>query len=187
MPLSSTIPLIATIALALVGYLLTYMTNLRLARRKDRLDRINRQLSEFYGPLYALMEASSRAWSELLAKIGNPSSPRTIEFSPENISTWRLWMIQVFMPLNRQMMTIVTRHADLIEGHNFPKCLEDLCAHVVCYEPVLERWKQEGFDSLTVRDNASVIDFPRRQLEPYIKHIYVSLKREQEQLLKKTQ
>jgi hypothetical protein len=186
MSLGSTITLAVSIILAGAGYLATYVINLRLARRKDRLDRINRQLSDFYGPLHALIEASNRAWAELLIKIGNPISER-MTFSAETITTWRLWMNHVFMPLNRQMMTIVVQHADLIVDGDFPKCLEDLCAHIVCYEPVIERWKQADFDSLEVQDNASVIDFPHAQLKSYVESCYSSLKREQADLLLRIQ
>ena len=35
------------VVVAVIGYFVTYRTNLRLAQRNDRLERINRQLSEF--------------------------------------------------------------------------------------------------------------------------------------------
>ncbi|MGW3123595.1 hypothetical protein ACWDBW_41915 [Streptomyces sp. NPDC001107] len=37
-----------TIAVAFVGYLATYLNNLPLSQRQERLSRVNRQLSEFY-------------------------------------------------------------------------------------------------------------------------------------------
>ncbi|MGW3321841.1 hypothetical protein [Streptomyces virginiae] len=44
------------------GYMMaTYVDGLRLAQRQARLARVNRQLSDFYGPLFALMAANSRA------------------------------------------------------------------------------------------------------------------------------
>jgi hypothetical protein len=47
---------------AVAGYLLTYRNNLRLSERKDRLDRVTRQLRDFYGPLFATASASKAAW-----------------------------------------------------------------------------------------------------------------------------
>jgi hypothetical protein len=41
-------------SVAVGGYFATYRHNLRLAARNDRLDRLNRQLEELYGPLIAL-------------------------------------------------------------------------------------------------------------------------------------
>ena len=50
------------VVVAVIGYFVTYRTNLRLAQRNDRLERINRQLSEFYGPLLALTRSSDQSW-----------------------------------------------------------------------------------------------------------------------------
>jgi hypothetical protein len=179
------VTLIVTVVLAFSGYLLTYMLNLRLARRKDYLGRVNRQLSEFYGPLYALTEASGRAWKELLAITGSP--PERMVFTEDNIHVWRRWVIHVFMPLDRKMMDIVVTHADLLVDQEFPSCLEDLCAHVVCYEPVIERWRQENVDSIALADNVSVIDFPAAEVQAYVKRCYDSLKREQTRLIAQIQ
>jgi hypothetical protein len=44
------------------GYFIRHRTDLQLAQRNDRLARINRQLSNFYGPLLALTEPSDEAW-----------------------------------------------------------------------------------------------------------------------------
>jgi hypothetical protein len=52
-----------SVLLALGGYLATYTYNLKLAQRKDRLDRVNQQLSELYGPLLALASSSGACWT----------------------------------------------------------------------------------------------------------------------------
>jgi len=54
--------LTVTVVLAFVGYWATYWNNLRISQHKDKLDRVNRQLKELYGPLYALGHASQIAW-----------------------------------------------------------------------------------------------------------------------------
>ncbi|MER6468031.1 hypothetical protein [Streptomyces collinus] len=51
---------VVTIGLAFVGYVVTYLNGLRLTQRQERLARVNRQLSDLYGPLFALTEANSR-------------------------------------------------------------------------------------------------------------------------------
>jgi hypothetical protein len=57
---------LVTIAVAVIGYIGTYGNNLRLAQRERRLERINRQLAELYGPLLARIEANHRAVREVL-------------------------------------------------------------------------------------------------------------------------
>jgi hypothetical protein len=46
--LSVVVTLVVTVFVAAFGYGATYLTNVRLARRKDHLDWINRQFSELY-------------------------------------------------------------------------------------------------------------------------------------------
>ena len=47
----------AAICIAVLGALLSYASTRRLDRAKARLDRLNAQLQEFYGPLYAIFQA----------------------------------------------------------------------------------------------------------------------------------
>jgi hypothetical protein len=135
MQISGVIALIVTIFLAAIGYVATYTMNLRLARRKDRLERINRQLSELYGPLNALNMAAMRAWTELQQRhalwgtdvyFTEAEADAMPPFTATAAETWRLWMTHVFMPLNRRMVEIVVNHADLLIEKNIPQCLQDL-------------------------------------------------------------
>jgi hypothetical protein len=102
---------LTTVCLALTGYLY----GLFLARRKDRLDRINRLLSHVYGPLYALTQIGSHAWSSF--RDGHrPYKGRFWKDGPPmsdaDADAFRLWIRSVFMPLNRQMMELVVNRAD---------------------------------------------------------------------------
>ncbi|MDF5758096.1 hypothetical protein [Spongiactinospora sp. TRM90649] len=185
MGLEAAITLGVTVLLAVAGLIVTYVTNLRLARRKDRLDRVSRQLAEFYGPLFALMEASDRLWGEMWPRQSfAPGTPRP---TPSQMATWRRWMTHVYMPLNRRMAEIVITRADLLVEDHLPKCLEDLCAHVIGYEAVLAHWQEDGFDSADWKDHISLIDFPRNGLWPYVQHSFTTLKREQARLLAQVQ
>jgi hypothetical protein len=50
------------VCVAAIGYFIRYRIDLKLEHRRDRLERINRQLSEFYGPLLALTRSSDESW-----------------------------------------------------------------------------------------------------------------------------
>jgi hypothetical protein len=56
----------STVAFAIlsgvVGFLAKGFYDLWAARRNDRLERVNQQLRELYGPLYALNQADRHAW-----------------------------------------------------------------------------------------------------------------------------
>jgi hypothetical protein len=60
--LTTVVTVAVSVVLALAGYLATYAYDLRLARRKDQLERVNEQLSDFYGPLLALVDAGRASW-----------------------------------------------------------------------------------------------------------------------------
>jgi hypothetical protein len=179
MDVRTVVTISVTVALALLGYLFTYMNNLRLARRKDRLDRVDRQLRDFYGPLFALEQASTRVWKAFREKNrpdgaywGTPAPP-----SEDEGEVWRLWMKEVFMPLNTEMVKIITDHADLLEESEMPDILLELCAHVYGYKAVMRAWESGDF-----RKNTSVIDFPS-EISQYAASSYRNLKREQSRLL----
>lgn len=187
MQLSVVVPLVVTVFVAATGYAATYLTNLRLTRRRDHLDRVNRQLSELYGPLYAQAEAVDRAWCKFVAGGGNmwaASAPVTAE----QAATWRLWMSTVFMPLNRRMAETVVSHADLLREDTIPEPLKELCAHVACYEPIVARWQDNGFDSVQFDDHVSIAgNFPRKELDAYVRTSFEALKLEQARLLAQMQ
>jgi hypothetical protein len=168
----------ASVAVAFAGYIVTYGSGLRLARRKDQLDRINRQLSDLYGPLYALLQASNR----IFAEFGSRHSTPRFSWTREEATEWRTWVTTVFMPLNRQMVHAIVTHADLLIEEVMPDCLHELCAHVAGYEPVLQRWAAENFDAMEPAEHLSILDFPQ-SIQRYVDTSFAALKRKQTELL----
>lgn len=177
MDLNTALTLLVTVGLALVGYLYT----LFLARRKDRLKRINRQLSDLYGPLYALSSTGAHVWASFRSQhrpqkgsFWKPGS--TVE--DKDADAFRLWIQSVFMPLNRQMMDLVVNRADLLEGTEIPKCLLDLCAHISSYEALLVQWEHGDHAA-----NEPIVNFPRRELHEFAVKEFCRLKKEQDVIL----
>src|SRR5206468_1888036 len=104
-----------TVCLAFLGYVMTYTTNLRLAQRAERLARVNRQLSEFYGPVLAMSHATREAWdafrSEYRAQGGSYWDPKNPP-SEEEARVYRIWMSTVFIPINLRVYELVLSKAD---------------------------------------------------------------------------
>jgi hypothetical protein len=168
-------------SVAILGLLAAYATNLRLAQRAAKLERVNRQLSDFYGPLYALVNAADISWKAFRASHrpggpfwGDPNNPVT----ESQAAAWRLWMSQVFMPLNRQMRDLVVNHAELLEEDHMPACLLTLCAHVAAYQAILSRWEAKDYS-----EHWSTVPFPRAGLVTYSRQGYEFVKNEQHRLL----
>lgn len=160
------VTLSVTVLLALVGYFATYLNDLRLSKRKDRLNRVERQLKDLYGPLFSLIRVSNMAWDSFVTlyqadtTLWSPDSPPT----EKDWNIWRLWMREVFMPLNLEMAKVVINHADLLEETEMPECLLFLNAHVQTYKAVIKAW-----DSGDYSRHTSIIGFPREELLDYTK------------------
>jgi hypothetical protein len=165
-----------TILVAVAGYVATYLNNLRLTRRSDRLDRVSEQLSEFYGPLLALSSASRRTF-ETFVRTAQPGGEALLA-SEEREELFRLWTRHVFMPLNTRMVDLVTNKAHLLEEDYIPQFLLQLCAHVASYQAILRRWEKGDFT-----ERFAVVPFPGDVLENYAETTFASLKREQNNLL----
>jgi hypothetical protein len=167
---------------AVVGYLMTYRNSLRLNERKDHLDRVTRQLTDFYGPLLATASAGNAAWSAFRDRY-RPSGYFWSESGPpptaEEAAAWRRWMVAVFMPLNRRLRDVVVDHADLLDEDRVPQLLLDVCAHVATYEAVLKQWDEGDFS-----EHTALLNFPGKDLLDYAEAGFRRLKAEQHRLLR---
>jgi hypothetical protein len=176
------------ICVAAIGYFIKYRIDLKLEQRNDRLDRINRQLSEFYGPLLALTRSSGESW-QAFRKRYRPGGGSFWKTDPpptrEDAVAWRLWMTTVFMPLHQRMMDLVLQHAALIEEPEMPACLLTMCVHVAGYQAVLKEW-ETGEISVAREDNISIVNFPGQELADLAAAAFNRLKVEQASLLGST-
>lgn len=175
------LPVIAvaiTGAFALIGYAITYRNNLKLEQVRGRLDRVNRQLGDLYGPLLALVSGGTRARVAFLERY-RPGKRAFWEDTPneEEGAVWRLWMTEVFMPLNLQIEKIIVENTDLLDSDHMPEPFLDLVAHVEAYRTVIKRWGQADFS-----EYVSLLPFPSG-LQGHVEEEFARLKRLQGELL----
>ncbi len=163
-----------TILLALVGYLATFMSAQVLARRKDKLELVNRRLNEFYGPLYVASQAGNIAYRSLLKKQGKSQSFPILD---NEMKEWMLWMTTIFMPLNDEREEIIIKKAYLIVEEQMPQCLLDFVTHVVGYKAVVAKWAEGDYS-----ERRSTIGWPP-EFDAYVERSYAALKAKQTQLL----
>lgn len=173
---------IVTVGLAVAGYLATYVNGVRLAQRQARLARVNVQLSEFYGPLFAIMEANSRIYDSFSERYARPDGrdPFDHDVPPTEgeLAQWRTWATTVFIPNIQAMRDVVVGKADLLIEQEMPPALLQLCAHVSGYEITAARWAQGDYE-----EHLSGIPFPGRELQEYTRERFTRLKNEQAALL----
>jgi hypothetical protein len=176
----------ATILAAIMAAVLTYRNSVRLNQKRNRLARVNLQLEQLYGPLFALSLAIDSAWKAMMKK-HRPSAQTSLvggQAPTEDHQVWVDWITNVFMPLNRQMVEVIVHNAHLLssEGDTMPQCLLDLCAHVAGYEVVLKNWESGDFSQLL-----SLSLHPTDALLDYSVRTFRALRKEQAELLENTQ
>jgi hypothetical protein len=165
---------ILTVILALGGYLITSFSTHMLARRRDKLDLINKRLNEFYGPLYVASEAGNIAYRSLLNRQGKDKSDPILD---SEMKEWMLWMTTIFTPLNDIRERVIIEKAHLIIEERMPQCLLDFVTHVVGYKAVLAKWNEGDYV-----ERRSTIGWPP-EFDVYVRHSYASLKAEQTRLM----
>jgi hypothetical protein len=162
------------IVLAFVGYLATAWSAHMLARRKDKLEQVNRRLNEFYGPLYVASQAGTIAYRSLLKKQGKTQSFPILD---SELKEWMLWMTTIFIPLNEVREKIIIEKAYLIVEEQMPHCLLDFVTHVVGYKAVLAKWAEGDYS-----ERRSTIGWPP-EFDIYVERSYAALKAQQTRLL----
>ena len=165
---------ILTIIVAFAGYAITFLSAHILARRRDKLDLVNKRLNEFYGPLYVASEAGNIAYRSLLDKQGKTKSE---PITDEDLKDWVLWMRTIFIPLNEIREKIIIEKAHLIIEEQMPQCLLDFVTHVVGYKAVLRKWADGDFT-----ERRSTIGWPP-EFDTYVRASYATLKAEQMHLM----
>jgi len=171
--------LIVTIVIAIIGFVVKYVNDVAVARRKDKLERVNLQLKNLYGPLYAMSESSKIAWKKFRSKYRPTGSFFGTSTPPslEDLKAWRLWMSEVFMPLNLKKEKTIVENGDLIIEKEMPQCFIEFCAHVAAYKPVIKKWESGDYSEYLSANNFPV------EFDKYVKKSYETLKDEQSNLL----
>jgi hypothetical protein len=165
---------ILTILVAFTGYALTFLSAHMLARRRDKLELVNKRLNEFYGPLYVASQAGNIAYRSLLKKQGKT---RSEPITDEDLKDWVLWMRTIFIPLNEIREKIIIEKAHLIVEEHMPQCLLDFVTHVVGYKAVLQKWADDDYS-----ERRSTIGWPP-EFDLYVRNSYAALKAEQMRLM----
>jgi hypothetical protein len=165
---------ILTIIVAFAGYAITFLSAHVLARRRDKLDLVNKRLNEFYGPLYVASEAGNIAYRSLLTRLGKTQSYPILD---TELAEWELWLRAIFMPLNDVREKIIIEKAYLIVEEKMPQCLLDFVTHVVGYKAVLRKWNNGDYS-----ERRSTIGWPP-EFDVYVRNSYAALKAEQTRLM----
>lgn len=160
-----------TAIMALIGYFFTYWHRVRSEQRTARISLVNSQINDLYGPLYVLAEATSTAITTLRKRLGGIQVFRD-HTSPtqHELEEWKLWVTEVFIPLNNAMEEIILKRSCLIDGEELPECFLTFFAHNACYRVIIRKWSHGDLSELV-----SPIEYPD-DMHEYVRSTYEKLK-----------
>lgn len=172
----------AAVLVATLGAVLAHFSSQRLARRTAQLSRINQQLSDLYGPMFATLESNKTAYRAFLRlhrggaeKFHDP----TLEVPSEELKAiWRIWVAEIIQPGNRRVAELVKTQAHLLIDDEIPVPLLKFCAHVASWDAVIRQWEQGDVDQ-----SWSGIPHPGAEVDDYARRSLKLLKVEQQKLL----
>lgn len=161
-----------------LGWMITNRHTRQMTILRERLDLINRQLAEFYGPLYISCESSFAALKALEKKIDKGPNPLDDpNITEETLREYCHWMEHVFMPLNERREKVILEKSHLIRESYAPKCLLDFAAHVTTYRANMAKWNDEN-----IPEPFAHIEYPK-DLNEYASNGFIHLKKEQADLI----
>jgi hypothetical protein len=176
----------AAVCVAVLGALLSFIYSRQLQRRQARLERLNAQLRDFYGPLYAIFQANRIAHLRFVDTLRPGSStlfaPDVPPLNHEELRLWRLWAESAHRHRSTPAYEVIISRSHLLIEDEMPECLLRFCAHKAGYDVLIERWKQGDY-----REHLSVVRHPGDELHDYLQRSFATLKREQARELEATQ
>lgn len=111
----------------------------------SELERVGRQLEEFYGPLFYLVEESRLAIEDVMDHLKRDYVFPTDGPLPED--ELRFWLFRAendLMPRNEEMVALIQAKRALAEGETLPRILDALVEHQKSWRELHRRWKEQG-------------------------------------------
>lgn len=181
MDMGTSLTIIISVVLAIIGFLFSYFNNLSLERKKNRLERINDQLNYYYGPLLAVVQSNQQAWDNFIARYdNNPNFYKKDQSpTPQQVAEFHNWMIAVFMPNNEKLYEIIINRTSLLDEDVIPQVLLDLLAHILEFRMAFESRKDKHTEVAETRSK-----YPGKELLTYCEKTFEFLKTEQNKLIK---
>ncbi|GGQ53909.1 hypothetical protein [Kitasatospora griseola] len=171
----------ASILIAVLAYWLNHHGETRRSLRRARIEWVNSQLKDLYGPLLVLTETNEMAWSEYRTHhvVRNDDASADAPLLALEDAQWRSWVELVFAPAAQEMRKIITARGDLIIGEEMPPVVLEFCAHAASYDLLLANWNDIG------PSKSAPIRHPGSRFPSYVRESYGALKAEQALLLSK--
>jgi len=173
-PISAIIVLISGI----IGYFIKYYINKRHQKLNRTLEYLDKQINEFYWPLYVLTNAGKTLFNEIFDKCdktGFVESPS----SKKPVLEWRLWVEEIFIPMNERIEEIIFKKSYLVIEDTIDPCFIEFLDHSAQYKVLVKEWSLDVFLNFHTEKK-----YPKA-LKTYIEDRLAKLRKEQRRIREK--
>jgi len=129
-----------TSVVAVIGYFAKYFIEKHFQKQNKKLEYIDKQINEFYGPLYILLKTGKSIFGNLISK--NNSA---LSFIVNNSVDWQLWIKNVFIPMNLKIEKLILEKGYLMIEDTSNDYFDDFMIHSSKYKILAEKWNQNDF------------------------------------------
>ncbi len=171
---------ISALLLATVSFVAKHISDVRIRRYEARLQFVNSQLRDLYGPLYLLSEANNKSWLEF-RRIFRPGRPMFDEDNPltaDEKSEYIRWLQTAFISCNEKIRKTIENNAHLFIEGRAPDIILTLLAHFDALNVVLSKLKDGADDNVFPS-----VAFPE-EFSAYVKRDYDTVVRLHKSLLR---
>ncbi|TMR97568.1 hypothetical protein EJK15_17780 [Nonomuraea basaltis] len=169
-------------AVSALGWLVTsILSNRNEIRRRQisaRLEYVQKQLEELYGPLAFLVYEGRFTWEDLLATLGRQHVFDGDHIPEKELPIWLHWVETEAMPRNFAIQALLAGKSHLIEGSTIPNSYLDFLDHHNSWRVRHSQWKELG----TTYSWHSRRNWPE-QFEADVIEMFWKLRKEYEQLI----
>ncbi|MBD3192974.1 MAG: hypothetical protein GF308_20220 [Candidatus Heimdallarchaeota archaeon] len=154
----------------------------RKEKFEARLEFIDKQLEELYGPLAFLVHEGEHSFKSIfrtnrrrwVSLRGDKPIPE------EQLALWIFWVENDFFPRNEKIKQLLMEKTHLIEGSKVPESFLHFMEHYNTWKLEHQRWKEEGIEYSFL----SRVKFPE-DFNDEVLTTFKSLKKEQNKFLDK--
>lgn len=150
--LAALIAATATAAGWFINNALMSRAELKRRRHEARLQHVERQLEQLYGPLLFLVKEGRSAWENFRDTLGREHVFRKFEefnekelpLNEEELGLWLFWVDHEFMPRNEEIQRLLSSKTHLIAGRRMPESFMKFIEHHNSWRVTHQRWKEDG-------------------------------------------
>jgi hypothetical protein len=132
-----------------VGWIVTYylsrLKDQKLESQKIKLQHLNSQISQFYGPIYSILLENDRIRQLIHKQFGRDAIfENGKELTKVEFETWSHYLENYLIPNNRKIINILKDKIHLVQGDSFPSIFREWIDYALGYELYHKQFKDIG-------------------------------------------